>query len=276
MAELNLLEHKAVNSAFKKYATAFSINSCKFYSFWCRVAEDDKFNLKQHQHSFFELHCCLSGETEIEIEGQNYLLRSGWYLLIPHGVQHRIVRVSEDYSRFVWGVEVGGLKAPARRAVFRSLTDEEKGLLQIINLCASKGSANLSGEIAASLGALFFSLSETSGSAVDNTAKKVEIFALVNRYVRDNLSQIEGIEEVAAQFFLSSRQLSRICEKETGVSFGKHLKQMKMEKAKELLEKHTVRETAELLGFSDEFSFSRSFLKTVGETPAQVRKKKNK
>lgn len=273
MSETNLLSSKGLTAIFKKNVAAFEINGCRFFTFWCRVADEDRFNLKEHHHSFYELHVCLSGETEIEVNGHNHVLCKGQFLFLPHGVAHRIVRTSSDYSRLVWGVDISGLKTQGEKAVYRSLTAEEENILEILISYAKRGGTNLFGEITALFSAFFFSLAESSGAVVKNTANKADFFSLVDRYVRDNLSQIEGIDEVAAQFFMSGRQLTRICEEETGLTFGKYLKQIKMEKAKELLREYTVRETAEKLGYSDEFSFSRSFFKVVGETPAKTRKK---
>ena len=273
MSETNVFENKALSGVLKRCTTSFEINGCRFFTFWCRVADEDRFNMNKHHHTFYELHVCLSGEVDIEIDGLCHTLQKGQFLFVPHGREHRIARASAEYSRLVWGVDVGGLQKDGEKAVYRSLTAEEKGLIDLILAYAKKGGSTLSGRLSALFGALFFSLSETAGAVVGGEPKKADMFALVDRYVQDNLFGIEGIEEVSAQFFMSARQLSRICEEETGVPFGKYLKLLKMEKAKQLLKTHTVKQTAELLGYSDEFAFSRAFYKVVGETPAKVRKK---
>lgn len=273
MSEFDLRIMKSASAALKKHSTAFEAYGYRFFSFWCRVADENAFNLKRHHHSFFELHCCLKGETEILTDDGTVVLKEKEVLLLPPNVPHRIVRVSPDYVRFIWGVEIRELKTKGLKTVYRRLEDGEEQTLNGLLLHAAKGGANAPAKIASLLACLFFSFSESAGASVAIGTQQTDFFSLVDRYVRDNLVEIDGVGEVAAQFYMSDRQLSRICEEKTGVSFGKYLKRLKMERAKELLREYSVKETAEKLGYSDEFSFSRAFWKVVGETPAKLRKK---
>ncbi len=272
MSEFDFRIMKSASAALKKYSTAFESYGYRFFSFWCRVADENTFNLKRHHHSFFEIHCCLRGETEMALDDKTIVLQEKEVLLIPPNVAHRIVRVSPDYARFIWGVEIRELKTKGLKIVYRRLEEGEEQTLKGLLLHAAKGDANSPAEIASLLACLFYSFLASAGAALEIGARQTDFFSLVDRYVQDNLVEIEGVGEVAAQFYMSDRQLSRICAEKTGVSFGKYLKQRKMERAKDLLRKYTVKETAEKLGYSDEFSFSRAFLKVVGETPAKLRK----
>ena len=66
--------------------------------------------------------------------------------------------------------------------------------------------------------------------------------------------------------------------KETGITFSNYLRQVRMEKAKELLENTTMKnyEIAEKVGFSDPHYFGISFKKMTGYTPTEYAREKRK
>ena len=69
---------------------------------------------------------------------------------------------------------------------------------------------------------------------------------------------------------------STLFKKETGESFSRYLTQIRMEKAKELLEQTALKnyEIAEKVGFSDPHYFGISFKKMTGKTPTEYAREK--
>lgn len=246
----------------------------KFSSFWCRVAfGDEDVNYSEHAHSFFEFHCCLQGEIEIASKEKKFLLRAGDVFCASPVTTHKNVRRSVDSAALVWGVEAGNPSNIKGSAAFsRPASKMERLATETLLEKAIAGGTNAARECQSILSFLFYSFTEEWGTADDTAGKKTDVFSSVDRYVRDNAETIENVEEVARQFYVSVRHLSRICRLKTGLPFGRYLRERKMERAKELLEEHSVKETAEMLGYSDESSFSRAFLNVIGDYPAKCKK----
>ena len=92
-------------------------------------------------------------------------------------------------------------------------------------------------------------------------------------YMRNNIHANLTADEIAAVANMSSKQLNRIMLENYNMSISTFFKREKISKAKEMLEKTdmSIRQIAEAVGFSDEFSFSKSFKKIEGNTPASYR-----
>lgn len=83
--------------------------------------------------------------------------------------------------------------------------------------------------------------------------------------------QITAISALARRFNFSVRTLEREYHREFDTSPQQYVRQLRMEKAQELILKHTtVREVADLLGYSEISSFSRAFKRYFGYSPNQT------
>ena len=93
-------------------------------------------------------------------------------------------------------------------------------------------------------------------------------------YISDNLSEGVTLEFLSAQFNLSAVYISKLFKQEIGVNFIDWLAILRVEKAKELLEKTNLKayEVASLVGYTDVRYFGQSFKKIVGLTPSEYRK----
>ena len=104
---------------------------------------------------------------------------------------------------------------------------------------------------------------------------------LLSALTRIHDSYTEGdilIAELAALCGMSETYFRRIFRKTKGVSPGTYIRNLKITRAKELLDSgmYSVSETAELSGFSDASYFSREFKKEVGISPLVYKEKKSK
>ena len=76
--------------------------------------------------------------------------------------------------------------------------------------------------------------------------------------------------ELAKQFGMSSKTLSRLCQKELGISFEAWRQQIKLMKAIELLSGNpTTTDTAQALGYHADSAFIHPFKKLTGLTPTE-------
>ena len=88
--------------------------------------------------------------------------------------------------------------------------------------------------------------------------------------LRSHLAEPPDIDELGAQVGCSSFYLSRLFSKEMGMTIPQYLRQIRMERAAELLlaGRHNVTETAMEVGYSSLSHFSKAFCTTIGCCPA--------
>lgn len=101
-----------------------------------------------------------------------------------------------------------------------------------------------------------------------STSLKVE---KIIEYMRSNVDTRVTIADLAELVQLSPAYLSGIFKETTGYSVIKFFNKIKVDKAKELIIEgdKKVKEVAQILGFTDEFYFSRIFKKIEGISPLE-------
>lgn len=96
------------------------------------------------------------------------------------------------------------------------------------------------------------------------------------KYIKSHLTLQLGIEELAANAFVSESTLAKKFKQEVGMTVGSYIDNMIMFEAEQLLLKTdlTVLQISERFGFCDQFYFSRKFKQKYGETPQKYRKER--
>ena len=98
------------------------------------------------------------------------------------------------------------------------------------------------------------------------------LFSQAVMYLRENISNKLTVEQVAEQFFVSSSRIKKLFSKYSGLGVMAYFNNMKIIEAQKLLyEGFGIGETAERLGFSNQFYFSTVFKKATGLTPTQFK-----
>jgi len=95
--------------------------------------------------------------------------------------------------------------------------------------------------------------------------------------VERRLNRAIPLDELASQVGLSRRALTRRFRQETGRSIVEFQMEARIRMALSLLDMHPtlrLRELADTLGFCDEYHFSRTFKKRIGESPAAYRRRR--
>ena len=104
-----------------------------------------------------------------------------------------------------------------------------------------------------------------------------EEIAKVKTYIQHHYSEKNiGAEELAGMVYLSPGYLSAVFKEETGVTLNRYIREVRMEKARELLEGTNMKiaQIAKEVGFSNSSYFCRSFREFFGNTPESCRKGK--
>ena len=253
--------------------------------YWCRVAyqQYDRANMKTHRHSFFELHMCLTGECEITVDDACFCLTPRTFLLLPPQKKHTILRQSEGFSKFVWGFFVRD------EAVAKELSDccengklcatEDQFLqsLQIILDNSTGGEFEYHSVIRCQLYYLFVLLvRQMTGLKSKERFQKNSSMQLaeIRKYLLDNLSANLSATDIAEQFYLSRKQLTRICMEECDMTVNQLKHSLQLERIRQMLAETeaSLDEIAQAVGFSDKYSMSKFFHKHEGMPPGKYRK----
>lgn len=124
--------------------------------------------------------------------------------------------------------------------------------------------------------------SEKIMSACRNVVSKREersgdIIRNAKRYIEDNFDKDISLDDVSRVVNISPYYFSKVFKEESGLNFIEYLTNIRIEKAKELLENSglSIKEICLSCGYTDPNYFSRSFKKNVGVTPTEYKEKLN-
>ncbi|WP_240418988.1 response regulator [Paenibacillus periandrae] len=107
-----------------------------------------------------------------------------------------------------------------------------------------------------------------------NIPKKKDIITEVKEYISTHYNEPITLADLAARFFISPYYLSQFFKQKTGDTYMNFLTQIRIGKAKELLEKTDLKvyEICQMVGYSDSQHFARLFEKLTGCKPREYRK----
>lgn len=101
-----------------------------------------------------------------------------------------------------------------------------------------------------------------------------EIAHLVEAYIKENYTQEINLDLISQNFNFNSSYLSKIFTKHIGENPSKYLISLRINKARQLLLNNrglSVKDIGELVGYPNQFYFSRIFKIVVGKSPAGYR-----
>ncbi|NLK27926.1 MAG: response regulator [Clostridiales bacterium] len=101
------------------------------------------------------------------------------------------------------------------------------------------------------------------------------IIVKAKAFINENYKKDISLEDVSRSVDISSYYFSKLFKEETGENFIEYLTNIRIEKAKELLEKQdiSIKKICMETGYSDPNYFSRIFKKQVGLTPTEYRER---
>lgn len=104
-----------------------------------------------------------------------------------------------------------------------------------------------------------------------------EFFEKVVAYIDRNIATELSIKRICKEFALSPTYLNKLSRKYSGQSFNKYLTLARIERAKEIMREQEicyVKDVANLVGYHDQFYFSRIFTSVVGISPSDYMERK--
>ena len=213
-----------------------------------------------HVRGHYLIHFCLSGCGTLQDKNGTHRIEAGELFVIRPGEVTVYEADSQAPWEYVWIAFKGTAAAPFDSApsVF---TAPDKMHERTANYVKSGETAP---EIYLSLlFELIYKLFQKSARTVQRTDAEA-----ICRYIRYSYMKPLQASELAAVFGFERSYLYRLFKKKTGVGIKEYLTQIRMEKAREFLKGgFGVGETAHLVGYADEFNFSRAFKARFGISP---------
>ncbi len=110
----------------------------------------------------------------------------------------------------------------------------------------------------------------------DTASRKSKLFSGIMEYVANHYLEIDSLDALAAQFYITKSHLCRLFKKETGITVVTYINAQKIQLACEKLKftKSSIEKIALECGFHSSMYFCRLFKETFGLTPGEYRKRK--
>ena len=247
-----------------------------------------------HSHSILEIAYILSGKGQYLIDGVTYDVKQGDLLVCNPGVMHQsiITNPSDPTLEFVAGItdlhflnmEPNSLTLPNGPVL--SLSNEVKREIsrccyEIIdeNMAPQSGRYYLvQAQMMKILILLYRAVAEKPrdevvGVPFESYSKSYVVQKII-QYLKSNYSQHISLDGIAQNMYLSPVYISKIFKEKTGDSPINYLIQIRLTKAKEMLEENrgSIRTIAAQVGYDDVYHFSKLFKKYYGVSPLYYRK----
>ena len=193
-------------------------------------------------------------------------------VVLPYQYHHYIKADRKLHWLFItFEYAQGVVMEPLRKVVFpvgAELAAQLEGLLRAHRDLADEGMPELR------LALLLSELTPPPDRALAATMPGSVLAQQVNHAVQKKRPLAPSIRELAAELGMSPSNLRTRFRVSCGVSLGKHMRELRLERARGLLRMSTVRvaEIAEQCGFTSQFSFSRAFRARYGQSPLAFRK----
>lgn len=291
--EKKMFENIKLSKELSRLDLSFSMENISFKTYWFRtsIKEVKTFMNKRHAHSFFEIHLCIKGNAEFIFNNEKVLLREGEFIFIPKKISHQIVKISDDFVKLVWGFNAKSEKDKTdveynKLLVIRKLTQHivapySSNILNILYLLLHNLERKKIGWYTMVKQHLYEIFVEIVRCLIDKNDLTVEVeenkhkarIDALTPYIMDNMANVITITELAREFAISERQLSRICNQEYGMPVGEYIRMLQMEEAKHLLGdfKLSIVDVANMVGYSDYYAFCKAFKRIEGLSPAKFR-----
>ncbi len=263
----------------------------------------DFFEMESHSHIEFELMYVASGSCKIlcwikESRPEEWILKEGDYVLIDCNTKHQLDIARGSKCRIL-NLEISIQKGD-NGICLAQLLEQSRSLQDFMNLPigAFRGYDN-SGNLHTIISELHKQLQNTTDDAEHKIMQNLILAQLIielgrqrtkkydvesgSKYVRKTLTFLSTyfdqelkIKDIAEEVGISPAYLQRLFKDQTGKTLVDKITELRIEKAKLLLETSSlpITDIAVSVGFNNRQHFSYTFLKLQGCSPAQYRKHK--
>ncbi|WP_312323137.1 AraC family transcriptional regulator [Soonwooa sp.] len=234
---------------------------------------------KKHSHHSAQLIYAEGGIIHIFTEEKHWYLPARCFMWIPAGLPHYILSYSSKVSLFNF---------------YFKPEKEEDDFFSEVNIYSVSHlmremilfTKNWSGKVTEADQQKYFFLKAMKyilptsrdrklAFPVRHPFPKDEILLKIAKFLNTNLDKNLGLEEVAKNFGVSSRTLSRKFKEQLGMNYVRFLRALRITKSLELMgeEKYNMYEIAMLVGYNSLSSFSNIFKRVTGISPTDYQQR---
>ncbi len=281
----------------KELSTGFNerqyMNSGEFEVFFYK--DLDLNHVVDHSHSYYEVYFFLNGDVTYDVEGKQYPLQYGDYLLIPPEVKHhpifhstgktyqRIVlwisrnyfetmcSWSEDFSySFRYVSENNHYHFRRDFVTFQNIQGRLLDLLEEIH--GNKAFHKLNSEL--QIHSFMILLNRITYDMLHQVPAVYENVLYLNLcdYINNHLEENLSLDHLASFFYASKYHISHVFKDNMGISLHQYILKKRLQASKNgILSGIPFGELYHQYGFSDYTSFYRAFKKEFGLSPKEFR-----
>ncbi len=264
-----------------------------FLYFWKGIKEADE--LKYESHDYAELAYVLSGQCRYRIDNKLYQIAEGDLVIINPSVKHQLLVSSPDSPvtlaivgftdvQFV-NYAPNEVPLPDGCPVVHAEGEFRQKLFKLYTSMDAENAVYRSGRYymlkTYLMQILLYWVREQTepveiktGFSLKSINKKYVVEQIIE-YFEDHYAEKISLDQIADNMYLSTAYVSKIFKSETGNTPIRHLIDIRLERAKELLEKGwegSIQEIAMQVGYDDAYHFSKLFKKRYGVSPSKVQK----
>ncbi len=256
---------------------------------------------RAHGHAYGEVIVVLEGQADHIIDEHCFRVERGHAFAIGRGSVHSFTNCTADFTIFnityddtqfhlpsselqtLPGYQALFVLEPVRRRHGEqpaSLLLDEGELLEVEGLCqkilAEQKSRKAGYRVLQT--AAFLEMITYLSRRCDEGRSQPHPFSSVMAYMRSHYHETPTLDTLAHKAHLSKRHFIRLYKEITGFSPGEHMIQMKLDRARQLLESHQevpIKKMALLLGFCDQNYFARLFKNRFGMSPTIFKEQNN-
>ena len=267
------------------------------FLFFCELKRTESEN-NYHCHEHIELSIVKKGHCTFYIDGKEYPVKQGDLIILNPGVYHKSLYTCPGDSAVEYYIAFSDLHLrdlppntfplPGGNVI---LPMKEVIRQEVFRICASMGK-----EFQAYRPGRYFMLKayliqlilqllreqkeaaegikNTKGCIFESPNKKYVVNQMI-RYFNEHYQEKISLDRIARNMYLRTFYLSKIFKSETGDTPINYLIELRMEKARELLEAApglSIQNVAEMVGYDDAYHFSKLFKKHYGEPPTKYKR----
>lgn len=284
----------------KELSTGFNdrqyMNSGEFEVFFYKDANLN--HIVDHSHPYYEVYFFLSGDVTYDVDGNQYNLQYGDYLLIPPGTKHHPIFHSTDknYQRFVlwisrsyyesmctWSEDFSySFRYAEEKKSYRFRTDFitfqsiQGRLLDLLEeLHGTRAFHKLNAELLVlsfllQINRITYDMLHQVPVAYENV-----LYLNLCDYINNHLSEDLSLDKLASFFYSSKYHISHVFKDNMGISIHQYIIKKRLHASKNgILSGIPFTELYHQYGFSDYTSFYRAFKKEFGLSPKEFREQK--
>ncbi len=248
--------------------------------------------VEMHSHAFYEiLFCSNAANVQYLLGSTRYQLHDGDLVFIPPGVSHSplyLDQLTQPYHRYVIWISNEFMER-ARKADPTALPCSDQPFLLhthgtqwafleqlfqrsvLENEMHSVGWRIILGCFALQI-MVILNRATSDTSVPPPIAEAPELLDRVLAYIQDNLSEKITLERTARYFLVSESTIRQTFQKRLGISFYRCVTQIRLIRAKVLIQQGLSMDTVStLVGFADYSAFYRAFKQRFGVPPTEYR-----